>query len=182
MRVFQNQARLKSANIADLTEAYLTLGEHSAAPNGIDSKTDRSIAQEASKKATAKSEEGNRWTPQDVEQDQQMLGAFTAIAAVFGSEDTQAIRTGTVGLHKAEILFLAKLPADKMLEIQDLVMAERMKPKHAFEFMNKMADEYSEVRELIQWCVGTKGKYWEGQFRDGAFTVTVKANRAIPRK
>lgn len=142
----------------------------------------RSTVQRAVKAAKGTKVEQTSWTADELKaNDNEMGDLFTAIEVGFGKEDTKAIRTGIVGLNKVDVVFLAKLPMDKMLQIQDLVMAERMKPKHAFEFMNKMADDYSEVRELIQWCVGTKGKFWEANFRDGAFTVTVKANRAIKR-
>lgn len=142
----------------------------------------RSTVQREVKKAKAPKLEQTSWSADDLKaNDNEMGDLFTAIEVVFGKDDTKAILTGIIGLNKADVAFLAKLPKDKMLQIQDLVMAERMKPKHAFEFMNKMADDYSEVRELIQWCVGTKPKYWEGNFRDGAFTITVRANRAIKR-
>jgi hypothetical protein len=87
-----------------------------------------------------------------------------------------------MGLKRTDVLFLAKLPKEKMLEIYDLIFGSHWMPKMAVDFINDMPDEHSTVRDLISWCLGTKDKFYTAEVLSGAFTVTCKGNRRIPRE
>jgi hypothetical protein len=120
------------------------------------------------------------WTADELKEDKALLAAFTAIAAVYGNEDTKAIRTGLIGLKKKDVIFLSKLPKEKMQECQDLIMANHWTPQESVKFLNKMPDDKTTVDELKSFCLSTKGKFYEATI--GGFTITCKANRASPRK
>lgn len=174
MALFQNRTLLKSANIADLTEAYLKLGGQSGTSNGVGvSKTARSIAKEACELEATK--QSNSWTQEDLKEDKQLLNAFKAIDAVYGHDDTRAIRTGLTRMKRADVLFLGSLPREKMMETQGLVMGNQWKPKHALEFMSGMMTDRSRVAELINWCIGSKGKFTADI---GGFRITCE--RVLP--
>lgn len=119
------------------------------------------------------------WSVEDAKKDPPLFSAFKTIADCYGNEDTKAIRTGIIGLTRAEIIFLAALPTEKMKECRDLVIGDRWTPKQALEFLGKMPTDDSTVRDLKYLCRATKGQFYTGDF-DG-FTVTVKNNRA-PRR
>jgi hypothetical protein len=115
------------------------------------------------------------WTHEELKTDEKLMDSFTAIAAVYGNEDAKAIRTGVVQLKRADVLFLAALPREKMMEIQDLVMANRWKPKHSLEFMSRMVTDRTRVAELINRCIGSKGKFTADI---GGFRITCE--RVLP--
>jgi hypothetical protein len=114
------------------------------------------------------------WTAEELKNDTELFEAFKAIAAVYGNDDSRGIRTGIVQLKRTDILFLGQLPKEKMLEIQDLIMANRWLPQEAVKFVNKTLEETDPIEHLIHRCLGTKGKLWTGNF--GAFTITCKWN------
>jgi hypothetical protein len=117
------------------------------------------------------------WTVEDLKKDKELMDCFTAIAAVYGNSSTKAIREGLIGLKRADVTYLAKLPKAKMLEIQGLVMGgNRWKPQKAVAFLDKMADENSKIVDVINWTIAANGIF-TATFRNGAFTVTCKANR-----
>ena len=114
------------------------------------------------------------WTADELKHDPELLEAFKAIAAVYGNEDTKAIRMG-IGLIRSEILYLSKLPAEKMRSIQDLILANHWTPKHAIAFLEDKPDEDSKIKDLKNWCLGTKNKFFSAAV--GGFTVTCRSNR-----
>ena len=113
------------------------------------------------------------WTVDEVKKDEPLLAALTAIAKVFGNEDTKGIRKG-IGLTKPDIIELAKLSAEKMRLVQDLVMANHWTAKHALKFIEDKPDEDSKIKDLKNWCLGTKNKVFTTE--QGGFTVICKAN------
>jgi hypothetical protein len=119
------------------------------------------------------------WTTEDLKKDTELLDCFTAIAAVYGNEDTKSIRTGSVGLKRKDVLYLAKLPKAKMVEIQDLIFANHWKPEEAMRFVNVEPDDRYTVSQLKNLCLSTKGKYWTHDF--SGFDISVKAKRAAQR-
>lgn len=133
----------------------------------------------AKKKKAGRKEEQTSWTPDEVKGDNELAMAFVSVTGVWGSKDVDAIRNGTIGLSRADVLFLAKLHKPKLVEIQDLVMGNRWKPKDAIEFVNSMPDENTTVEELQNYCLATKGKFFTMEI--GGFTITCKNNRASKR-
>jgi hypothetical protein len=137
------------------------------------------------KRAAAKSKgpkgpkENKSWTIEDLKKDEELLAAFKAIDAVYGHDDTKAIRNGTMGFRKIDVLLLAKVPEKKMREMQDLIMANHWTPKECIDFLGSMPTEESTVENLQNWCLSTKGKFYTADI--GGFTITCKANRAITR-
>jgi hypothetical protein len=182
MWVFQNRTVLKSANVADLTEAYLMRSKQLERPNGVNtSKLHCAISENGSQKLSAsKREHCSGWTTEELKKDEELLNSLKAIDAVYGHDDTKAIRTGTIALKKADVLFLSRLPKEKMLEIQDLVMGSHWSPEKAIKFVNDKPDEGSTVEDLQHWCLATKVKFFSATV--GAFAVTCKLIGATPRK
>jgi hypothetical protein len=133
------------------------------------------------KKKAGRKEEQTSWTPEFLRsgEDNELSMAFVSVAGVWGSKDVDAIRNGTIGLNRAEVLYLTKLHKPKLQEIQDLVMGKRWKPKDAVEFVNTMPDENTTVEELQNYCLATKGKFFTMEI--GGFTITCKNNRASKR-
>lgn len=143
----------------------------------------RSVQRAVSKtkpKSKAKAKDASSWSQEDLKADGELMNAFVSISAIFGNEDTKAIRTGQVGLKRADVLQLAKLPSEKMRECQDLIMANHWTPAKALKFLSKMPDDYTTIAELKNYCLATKGNFFTGEF--GGFTVTCKATRAASRK
>ena len=140
----------------------------------------RAVAKTAESKKKEPAENPS-WSHADLKNNDEMLDAFTSISAVYGNDDARVIRTGGTGFKKADVLFLARLSKPQILSIQDLVMGANWKPKKAFEFMNRMATPDNKIKDLFVWATGTKGAFWTGEFENGLWTVTCKANRAIPR-
>jgi hypothetical protein len=131
----------------------------------------------AAAKATRDDDEG--WTADDLKKDQELADSFLLIEAVYGPEDTNHIRNGTIPLKRADVLTLAKLPKERMQAIQDLFFETHWTPKQCIEFLNTDPDDNSTVEDLKHHCLTTKGKYWSGEF-DG-FTVSIKHNKAAKR-
>lgn len=113
------------------------------------------------------------WTVDELKHDPELFEAFKAIAAVYGNDDTKAIRMG-IGLIRSEILYLAKLPAEKMRSIQDLVMANHWTPKHALRFVEKRIDGDTRLDDLQLRSLRTKDKFFSVVV--GGFTHTCKWN------
>lgn len=115
------------------------------------------------------------WTADELKKDDTLWKAFEAIVKVYGKDDTKAIRKGAVGLSKPDVLFLSKLPAEKMRSIQDLVMANRWTPKKALAFIEQKPTPKSTIDDEINWCLGTKNKKWSAVV--GGFTLTCASNK-----
>lgn len=150
--------------------------EEAAAKVGVST---RSVQRAVAKKKPAKEPEIPGWTQEQVKKDTTLMDDFTAIAAVYGNDDTKAIRTGAVGLLRADVALLAKTPKEKMLEIRDLLFENHWKVKEALAFVGKMADKDSTVEDLQNYCLATKSKFYEAVF-DG-FMITVQLTRAAKR-
>jgi hypothetical protein len=133
-----------------------------------------------SKKRAGRKEDQTSWDLEDIKKNDPTLAmAFVSVAGVWGSKDVDAIRNGTIGLNRADVLFLSKLPKPKLVEIQDLVMGNRWSPADAVKFVNTMPDENTTVEELQNYCLATKGKFFTMDL--GGFTITCKNNRAAKR-
>ena len=153
-------------------EATTTAPKGKAPTGGLVHKiVNRILAKAGKEKRMIKASEG--WTADELKHDTELFEAFKSIAAVYGNDETKAIRIGVVQLTRTEVLFLASLPAEKMRSIQDLVMANRWTPKHALRFIEDKPDGKSRVDDLIHWCLGTKDKFFS--CRVGGFTITCKA-------
>lgn len=148
--------------------------------------TEKAFTKAAAKVAPAKAkaktkprEDSEGWTDDDLKKDNDLGDAFAAIEQIYGKDDTAAIQNGTIAMKKADVLFLAKLPKEKMREIQDIMFETKWTPKRCNDFLNMMPDENSTVEDLTYLCLGTKGKFWEGNF--GGFKITCKLERAATR-
>jgi ParB-like nuclease domain len=119
------------------------------------------------------------WSKEELAKDQELADHFLMIEAVYGANDTKAIRAGAVPMKRADVLTLGKLPKDRMLAIQDLIFTTHWTPKKCIEFLNSDPDDDSTVQDLKYLCLTTKGKYWSNDF--SGYTVTVKYNRAAKR-
>jgi ParB-like nuclease family protein len=142
---------------------------------GVSRSSIQRAAAKIRKKSGKKGKEAASWTGDELKKDQPLYDAFKEIAAVFGNADTKAIRTGTIGLKRADVLELAKLPKDQKHLIQDLIMANHWTPKRAMAFLKEKPDDDSTVDDLKSWCLGTKNKFYSAEV--GGFTVTCKSNR-----
>lgn len=131
------------------------------------------------KKRKAERDDSDGWSKEELKNDTELAMAFASLA-ILGADDIKAIQNGTIGLKRADIIFWAKLPRQKVLEIQDLVMGNRWSPADAIKFVGSMPDDNTSVEDLKNYCLSTKGKYYTATI-DG-FTITVKANRAALRR
>jgi hypothetical protein len=131
----------------------------------------RILAKAGKEKRMIKASEG--WTADELKHDTELFEAFKSIAAVYGNDDTKAIRTGAVQLQRSDIIFLAKLPTEKMRSIQDLIMANRWRPKTALRFVEKRIDGDTRLNDMVHRCLGTKDKFFSVEI--GGFTHTCKA-------
>jgi hypothetical protein len=113
------------------------------------------------------------WAHEELKTDEELMESFKAIAAVYGNEDAKAIRTGIIQLKRADVIFLAKLPKEKMLEMQDLIMANRWTPARALKFLSKMPDDDTTISELKNYCIAAKGDY-KADFGGFKLTMTYK--------
>jgi hypothetical protein len=120
------------------------------------------------------------WTAEELAKDNELKLAFQFIASAFGEAVAQAIQNGTIGLKRGDIIFWAKLPTPKALEIQDLVMGNRWTPADAIKFAGTMPDDNTTVEDLKNYCLATKDKFYTATI--GGFTITVKGSRAALRK
>jgi hypothetical protein len=151
-----------------------------AKATGVSTRTVRRARKAAGKTTpTKKREERKGWTAEELKKDQELADHLDMIESVYGTQDTKAIRTGTIAMKRADVLFLAKIPKENMLKIQDLIFTTGWTPKKCIEFLNNEPDDDSKVLELKYLCLATKGKYWTHVFE--GFTFTVKANQAIAR-
>jgi hypothetical protein len=135
---------------------------------------DRILAKTNKKKREIKI--GKGWTHEELKEDEELLGSFTAIAAVYGNEDAKAIRRGTIELERADVLYLAKLPKAQMLEIKELILANRWKPKEAVDFLRTEPIESDRIKDLIHHCLSAKGEYVCKLGYKKAFTITTVRN------
>lgn len=122
--------------------------------------------------------ENNGWSKEDLEKDKELAMAFVALS-VWGNSDVKSIKDGALTLNRTDIIFMAKLPKPRLMEIQDLVMGNRWTPQNAVKFLNTMPDKYTTVEDLQNYALATKGKFVTVDIE--GFTITCKANRAARR-
>lgn len=137
-------------------------------------------AKSKKRKASTASDHTDGWTKDDLAKDQELAIAFGQLRGLYGDSDAKAIQNGTIGYRRADVIQLSKLPKPKLMEIQDLVFANRWTPKECLEFLGKMPDKYSTVEELQNYALATKGKFFTADIE--GFTITCKANRAALRR
>jgi hypothetical protein len=132
------------------------------------------------KKRKAERDDSDGWTKEDLEKDEALAAALKTLAAVWGQADVKAVQNGTIGLSRADILLLAKQSRPELLEVQDLIMGNRWSAAQALKFITTMPDENSTLEEMQNYCLSTKGKFFEATIN--GFTHTVKANKAALRR
>ncbi len=155
-------------------EATTTAPKGKAPTGGLVHKiVNRILAKAGKEKRMIKASEG--WTADELKHDTELFEAFKAIAAVYGNDDTKAIRKGPVRLNRADVLFLATLPADKMRSIRDLLFANRWRPKTALRFIERRIDGDTRLHDMVLRCLGTKDKVFSVVI--GGFTHTCEKNR-----
>jgi len=138
------------------------------------------IAPAPKKSKPNRRDESDGWTAAQLKEDEELSEAFDRIEKIYGTEDAKHIRNGVVPMNRKDVVTLSKLHADKMREIQDLIFANGWKPEACIKFLNRFKlSSGSTVEDLQNLCLGTKGKYWEGEL--SGFTYTCKATRAVKR-
>ena len=115
---------------------------------------------------------------EDLDKDKELAMAFVSLG-VWGLSDIKAIKNG-IGLKRADILFLAKLPKPRLMEMQDLIMGHGWTPQQALKFLDTMPDKFTTVEDLSYYALATKGKFFTADIDGG--TVTYKVNRAAIRR
>jgi hypothetical protein len=124
-------------------------------------------------------DESEGWSKEDLVKDTELADHFLMIESVYGAEDTKAIKDGKVPMKRADVLYLARLPKEKIEAIQDLIFTTRWSPQDCVKFITSAPAENSTVLDLKHLCLATKAKYWSGVF--GGFTVTIKGKNAAQR-
>ena len=164
MRVFQKRARLKSANIADLTRAYLELDKPSAeseqqnAANSADSGFLENLRKELESPKPPYVEELKRvyqarlsfpekfrergnpfpcWTLTELQEDLGLLQAFEMIYAAYGFGGTIMFLSGLNGFDREDVIYLASLGMAKMLELFDMVTDKIWPGKFCIDFLDE---------------------------------------------
>jgi hypothetical protein len=132
------------------------------------------------KKRKAQRDDSDGWTKEDLEKDEALAAALKTLGSVWGLADLKAVQNGTIGLSRADILLLAKQSRPELLEVQDLIMGNRWSAAQALKFITTMPDENSTLEEMQNYCLSTKGKFFEATIN--GFTHTVKANKAALRR
>lgn len=138
-----------------------------------------SVQRATAKLKPAKEPEVPGWSHEQLKKDEELMDAFTAVSAVYGNDDTRGIRTGGVGLKRADVIQLAKLPKERMMEIRDLIFENHWTPKDCLKFLGQMADKDSTVEDLMNYALATKGHFFEAAIN--GYTLTCKLNRAAKR-
>jgi hypothetical protein len=132
------------------------------------------------KRKAATRDDSDGWTKEDLEKDEPLAAALKTLGSVWGLADVKAVQNGTIGLSRGDILLLAKQSRPELLEVQDLIMGNRWSAAQALKFITTMPDENSTLEEMQNYCLSTKGKFFEATIN--GFTHTVKANKAALRR
>jgi hypothetical protein len=143
----------------------------------------RSKAAGKSKTKAAAGDDKAGWTEDELAEDLELVTSIDVIESVYGSADADAIRKGTLKLKRADVIFLARLPKERMEAIQDLLFETRWTPEQCIKFINTDvdADSSSFYDDIKYQCLTQRAKFWSQTFDDGAFTVSIKLNRAAKR-
>ena len=115
----------------------------------------RSTLQRAVKKVSDKGPPS--WTQEDLKKDGELMNAFVSIAAIFGNDDTKAIRLGKLNYKRADVIELANMGGG-MEEIRELVMRKYWTPKRCKDFLKTMPDENTTLEEMVYYTLSDPGK------------------------
>src|ERR1700686_1089877 len=164
MRVFQEGARLKSANVADLTAAYLELGKPSAeskqqsAANSVDSGFLENLRKELESPKPPNVEEMMRvyqarlsvaekfrergypcpcWTLTELQEDPDLLEAFEMIDAAYGFGGTIMFLSGLNGFDREDVVYFASLGMEKMWDLFYMVTDKVWPGKFCIDFLDE---------------------------------------------
>jgi Protein of unknown function (DUF3102) len=150
MRVFQERARLKSANVADLTAAYLELDKPSA--KFADELAEFWVHHQFGERGTT------CWTRKQLQQDLELLEAFEMIEAVYDYDSIVAIRSGLLCLTREDLIYLTSLGETKMNELHDMIMSKPWECRTFTHLLNTAPTKDSTLDEIHDRCMATKEK------------------------
>lgn len=122
------------------------------------------------------------WTMADLKEDEELAEAFDTILKVYGEQDTKAIQKGVISLRRVDVMLLARLPVEKMRQLQDLIIVNRWTPAKAMDFINAEPEFLIGTRAmevLNNLCLATNGKCWRHETK--GFAYQVRATTAVKR-
>lgn len=150
MGVFQKRARLKSANVADLTAAYLELDKPSA--KFADELAEFWVHHQFGQRGTT------CWTRKQLQQDLELLEAFEMIEAVYDYDSFVVIRSGLQCLTREDLIFLTNLGETKMNELHDMIMDKPWQCRTFTHLLDTVPTKNSTLDEIHDRCMATKEK------------------------
>lgn len=183
MRIFQNQARLKSENVADLTRASLELDKPSAkleehnsdgsAHSGFlenvrnDLETPQSPGIEGLKRvyrARLLSAEKFRlrergihcWTLTEVQGDPGLFRAFEMVYAAYGFDGTIRFLSGLNGFDRDDVIHLASLDLQTMCDLRFMVTSKYWPAKFSIDFLDEAPTKSTTFDEMEDRCLASK--------------------------
>lgn len=125
------------------------------------------------RKSAAPSDAG--WSKEMLADDKELRDAFAAIEKVYGKPDADGLRNGAVEtMKRADVILLSKLSRDQQNQIQNLVMAKHWTPKEALAFLKDMPDDGTTIADLKNYCLGTKGLYYQMTIDGYEISVNLK--------
>jgi hypothetical protein len=183
MRVFQEGARLKSANVADLTAAYLELDKPSAeseqqsATNSDHSRFLENLRKELESPKSPGVAELKKiyqffrsnaetcrelgipcWTLTELQEDLELLQAFEMIYAVSGFIGTLLFLSGMRGFDREDVIYFANLGKAKMRDLFYMVSDKFWFDKFCIDFLDEAPTKNSTIDEILDRCLATKEK------------------------
>lgn len=138
-----------------------------------------SVTRSAKSDAKPKPAQTTGWTPAVLEADEELANHMLLLEEVYGKADTEAIKHGTLPLTRGDVIYLARLPKERALQIKDLLFETHWSPLDCIKFINTEPDDNSTVEDLKHLCLATKGKYWTGDF--AGFLVSINLNKGPTR-
>ena len=150
MGVFQKRDRLKSANIADLTLAYLELDKPSA--KYADELAESLVHHQFGQRGTT------CWTRKQLQQDLELLQAFEMIEAVYDYDSNVVIRSGLHCLTREDLIYLTSLGETKMNELHDMIMDKPWQCRTFTHLLDTVPTKNSTLDEIHDRCMATKEK------------------------
>jgi DUF3102 family protein len=183
MGVFRRRARLKSANVADLTAAYLELDKPSAeseqqsAEDSAHSRFLENLRKELESPKSPYVEKLKRmyqvrlsfgeelrergipsWTLTELQEDLGLLQAFEMIDAAYGFDGTLMFLSGLNGFDREDVIYFANLGMAKMLELFDMVSDKFWFGKFCIDFLDEAPTKNSTIDEIQDRCLATQEK------------------------
>jgi hypothetical protein len=150
MGVFQKRARLKSANVADLTAAYLELDKPSA--KFADELAEFWVHHQFGQRGTT------CWTRKQLQQDLELLEAFEMIEAVYDYDSIIVTRSGILCLTREDLIYLTSLGETKMNELHDMIMNKPWPCRTFTHLLDTEPTKNSTFDEIHDRCMATKEK------------------------